>query len=56
MKNCTKCDFKTKHNEYKICPICGERLELFKGKQTFTMGVSGEDSFETEIEMTYEEA
>ena len=56
MKKYTKCDFETNNKQYNICPICGEKLEIYKGKQKFSMGISGEDNFSADIEMTYDEA
>jgi RNA polymerase subunit RPABC4/transcription elongation factor Spt4 len=56
MKKCIKCDFKTENNDYKICPICGENLDISKDKREYIIGLSAEDSFDTTIELTYEEA
>jgi len=55
MKKCD-CGFETRDNEYEFCPKCGEILETDKSKTSYTMGIDAEDSFDTEIEMTYEEA
>jgi len=55
MKKC-QCGFETGINSYNICPICGKQLEIDKGKRKYLMGLSAEESYEKEIEMTYEEA
>jgi len=55
MRKC-KCGFKTPNNEYKMCPMCGQQLEIDKSKKYYTMGLSAEESHYAEIEMTYEEA
>lgn len=56
MKKCIKCDFETINSEYKICPLCGEILEISKDKKEYIVWLSAEESCETEIELTYEEA
>jgi hypothetical protein len=55
MKKCN-CGFETVNSSFKLCPMCGKELEIDKGKRKYLMSLSAEESFETEIEMTYEEA
>jgi len=55
MKKC-KCGFETQDKRFNYCPICNLRLDTAKTKGTYTMGLSAEESYTTEIEMTYEEA
>lgn len=55
MKKCV-CGFETSKNEYKVCPVCGKELKVDKSKRKFTMGLSAEEDYTKEIEMTYDEA
>jgi len=55
MKIC-KCGFETTNEDYEYCPKCTCKLELFTGKRSYLVGISAENEFLTEIEMTYDEA
>lgn len=56
MKNCSKCNYETKNNEYKICPICGEKLIEYKERELYMVGITKGQPVSSPIRLTKEEA
>jgi hypothetical protein len=56
MKKCPKCSYETKNSEYKICPICGEKLIETKETKLYMVGITKGQPVSSPIRLTKEEA
>ena len=55
MKIC-KCGFETKREDFKLCPMCGNELEVDRSKRKYPIYFSAEDFDTAWVEMTRDEA
>jgi len=56
MKKCSKCSYETERSEYKICPICGDKLIEVNERKLYMVGITKGQPVSSPLRLTKEEA